>query len=191
MWHTLVLFSLALLAITAPASSSNHAQATVLAKPALVEIGPQPAVNRLLNLPSLEFPLTIEPRCAAGARIESLVISIADTQRRYVAADFAASGPLESTLLLPERQIGPLAIGQFCAAERLDPDPQRSLQIHDVFTASVSLRCSSDFGQTISFETLALDVSLSCKSAADEQSDAAAEMADIARDAGDSDRQDD
>jgi len=190
MRRALVLFSVALSTVTAAAAESDHSRAMVRATPALVEISPQAAGARLVNLPSLEFPLQIGPRCGADARVESLVISVADTQKRFVGSDFADNAMLEATLQLPQHQIGPIAIEPFCAADSRDSDPDRSLNIRDAFSASISLRCSNDIGQTISFETLALEVRLLCKSGHEDEIDAAADLSDDSRDDGNDERQD-
>lgn len=159
----LVLFSALILALAGPARGDEARRPIARAGPALAEISAQPAGSRLVRLPSLEFPFSIEPRCEAGTRLVSVSISIADTQKSFVAADFAEGPLLETTMLLPQRQLGPLATGQFCAADGLGPDDAKVLRIEDAFTASVSLRCANDARQTMNFETLPLEVRLSCK----------------------------
>ena len=50
-------------------------------EPAVAVLTTHQAGRTLVNLPPLEFKLSLTPHCAAGGRPESLSITIADTQR--------------------------------------------------------------------------------------------------------------
>ena len=140
------------------ASGDGDNRPAVVAKPARVGIDVAPAGRRLIHLPTLEFPLRIEPRCSPGLRIESVSISVADTRRTYSAQDFEKTATIETTLRLPGRQIGPLAIDAFCA-DKSEPATRR---VADALTANVSLHCTNDTQQSVNYEMLALDVLLHC-----------------------------
>lgn len=170
----LVLLSTLLSGFPGSMLNSHNSHAIVRASAAVAPISRHPSGARLISLPTLEFPLTIDPRCEAGKRLESVSVSIADTHRVYAAAEFAAAAmTLASTIRLPEPQIGPLAIGTFCTNDEMDADRHPSLLIEDAFTASVALRCSDDAGATLKFEALPMDVLLLCEPAVENASDGA------------------
>jgi hypothetical protein len=117
------------------------------------------AGNEYIALPALEFKLTIDAACPAGASVESLSISVADTRRTLNGKTI--DGAVETTLSLPRRQSARLRIEDFC---RQDDEPQasESLLVADVFTARLSLRCAVDEKHSIVYSTLPLDVKLEC-----------------------------
>jgi len=173
----LVLLTAALLAIAAAAFGDDGARLIIRAEPAVADIGPLPADRRLIRLPDLEFPLLIEPHCAADLRVESVSISVADTRRSYGARKFDTNMLLKTTIRVPRRQIGPLAVDRFCLADG-DGENEHSARIPGAFTANVSLRCANDIRQSISYETLALEVRLLCKTAEGANTDSADDQVD-------------
>ena len=136
-------------------------RATVLAGPAVVEIKPQPPGRRLIRLPALEFPLTVRPSCIE-ADVASVSISVADTRHSLAAASFADATSFEILLRLPGRQIAPLAVDEFCIAGESQEAHGESKDVADVLTANVALRCTTETGSAISYESLSLDVRLLC-----------------------------
>ena len=166
----LVLLSTTLLAITGATRGNDDIQPIARAEPVSVEIAPQPAGRRLIRLPSLEFTLQIEPRCEADTRVASVSISVADTRRTYDAAQFDKQPRLETSINIPQRQIGPLSIGQFCIASDDLQEAGQVMRVPDALTAQVSLRCANDAGQSIIYETLALEVRLLCQTVNDDGS---------------------
>ena len=145
-------------ALPQPVSADDGIQPSVVAEPARVAIDVLPAGRRLIRLPSLEFRLRIEPRCDPELQIQSVSISVADTHKTYDAADFAETSMLETTLRLPGRQIGPLAVDAFCES----PSGPASTRVAEALSANVSLRCANDSRQAVNYENLALDVLLTC-----------------------------
>lgn len=133
--------------------------------PAEATIDRQPAGQRLITLPGIEFPLRVQPDCAPGLTLDSLSISIADTRRTFRAADFDAEPVIETTLRIPRRQAGPLGIDGFCASDTTADEGPSTAHVADAYTANVSMRCSNDATQSVVYDTLALDITLRCAAA--------------------------
>lgn len=169
---TIITLTIAVLAVTSPTWAESDSRPIVRAKAASMEIELQPAGRRLLRLPNLDFPLQIEPRCEVGMHIASVSISIADTSKSFHAADFFEKPKLETSMRLPRRQIGPLAIERFCTGDGKNSDNNDVLLIRDAFTAHVSMRCTDDINQSVIYETLALEVRMVCKIPGSDESDA-------------------
>ena len=161
MWRQLVLILGATCGAAGVLLADPDAHSTVLARPAVVEIKPQPPGRRLIKLPALEFPLTIRPSCEP-ADVASVSISVADTRHSIPAASFADGIPIETLLRLPGRQIAPVAVDAFCIAGESQEPRGASKDIPDVLTANVALRCRTETGVAVSYESLALDVRLLC-----------------------------
>lgn len=166
----LVLLTTPMLVVALVAAADNNTRPIIHAKPALVEIGLQAPGRNLITLPSLEFPLLIEPGCEDVANVAYVSISVADTRETFAAADFIEKPSLEVMLQLPQGQMSPLAIDQFCTDESHTGSEHR-MHIEDAFTAHVSLRCSGEGGQSVIYETLPLDVTVRCVIAGPETSD--------------------
>ena len=133
--------------------------------PAQVTIDRRPAGRRLITLPGIEFTLRIQPDCAPGLILDSLSISIADTRRTFHGTDFTAQSFIETTLHIPRRQVGPLAIDEFCTNDTSADDSRLTAHVADAYTASVSMRCASDTSQSVVYDTLPLDITLQCATA--------------------------
>ena len=162
MFGRLAVPTLLLLAAAGTLLAEEAPRLTIVSEAARVEIAAQPEGRRLIRLPRLEFPITIEPDCVGDTTIESVSISVADTQHRFDAADFDRESILATSLSLPRRQIGPLAIEQFCSRD--DESDEKTMLITDAFTAQASLRCASEIRPTMIYETVKLGIRLLCKS---------------------------
>jgi hypothetical protein len=147
-----------------PRTASTEIRAR--AQPASVELSPLSDDGRPVRLPALEFALRIEPTCGGDAEPRSLSISVADTRLHFPASDLQGTPTVETTLTLPERQLAPVRIDDFCRVGK-DDVPTRFL-LEDAYTARLSLRCGLDEGQTIVYATLPLDVDLRCRRANEE-----------------------
>lgn len=144
----------------APGRLHAHAEAAV------AEISPLPDDRGLISLPTLEYTLRIEPDCTEQGHIESISISVADTQMNFSAEDVKGAPVLEAVLRLPKQQTGPLRVGDFCRAGTDNASASSSLHLADVFTAHLSLRCATDDArQAIVYATMPLDVRLVCAAA--------------------------
>ncbi len=159
----LILPAFAVALVTSSAQSEPSGRMLVEAKPAMVAIAPLPDDLRLISLPALQYVLRIEPRCAAETQAESIFVSIADTRKRLDAGDIDGQRRIEMELVLPRRQIAPIAIQDFCRASSAGNSANRVLRLKDVVTAHLSLRCSGQEHNSIVYATQALDVDLRCE----------------------------
>jgi len=165
MQHPQIPFLLLLLAVTSIARSETGSELLVRAGPVAVEIEERQAGQREINLPTLEVALSIEPRCESGKHVASVSVSVADTRRSFVGTDFEVDSLIETTLSLPERQLGPLILDRFCATDDDAIGHDRSIRIVDTFAINASLRCEDDTRQTMTYTTVGLEVELLCKPA--------------------------
>ena len=173
---TLISLTIIVLATTWPAWAESDNRPILRAKAASVELQLQPSGRRLLRLPNLDFVLQIEPHCGVGMHIASVSISIADTSKSFRGMDFLEQSTLETTIRLPRRQIGPLAIVRFCTGEDKNSNNDDVLLIRDAFTAHVSLRCADGVRELVVYETLALAIRMVCKAPGHDKSDAIADQ---------------
>jgi len=133
----------------------------VNADAAVATIEPVTHDLRLISLPSLQYALTIRPKCAAGMHAEAMSVSIADTRKTY-SGDEVRQRLVEISLKIPRRQIGPIPIQEFCRAGQAGDD-EGVLHIRDVFTAQLSLRCADEKARSIVYVSQPLDVTLQCR----------------------------
>lgn len=167
----LVLLIAAIPVVTTSVYGDSSPLPTVRAEPAVVEVGSRPVGTRLLRLPDLAFPVTIENRCTEDSSVQSISISVADTRQTYRPVDFDSESTIATTLGVPHDQIGPLAVGEFCMQNVGETQSPLSLRIRDVLTANVSLRCASDARQSVVYEALVLHVELLCNSETDQSTE--------------------
>ena len=153
-------FCVLLLALL-PAHAEDGARPVSQAEPAEITVDPVPAGRRLIRLPGVEFPLRLAPACPDDLAFQSLLISIADTRRSFTAADFEAAAEVDARMQIPARQIGPIAVDEFCIAD--SESSSAAVNISDAFTAHVSVRCGNESRQAVSYDTLALDIRLLCR----------------------------
>jgi hypothetical protein len=153
---------LVIAATAIPARSEPVSLIKVRSEPAAVEVAPLETGRRLLRLPALEFSLEIEPQCDNNMRAESLSISVADTRETVPIAEDDVP-VITATLTLPRQQTAPLAVVDFCQAEESPDQELRQLLVRDVFTAHLSLRCTNDEQQSVTYATQSLDLTLLCK----------------------------
>lgn len=132
-----------------------------VAEPATIVLEPLSENLRYLRLPDLDFDLRIEPDCGGAASIGSVLISVADTRLRLDETVFMDSAAVQSTLVLPRLQAGVLRVDDFCRVN--DVAEHSRLRIDQVFTARLSLRCTSELGESVAYATLPLDIVLECR----------------------------
>jgi hypothetical protein len=133
----------------------------------VVAIKPLTEGRKLIRPPALEFLLRIDAECGANAEIASISISIADTQKALTTTDLSEAAPIATRITIPARQISPIAVQNFCPMESAAAGDE--LVVRDALTAQVSLRCTSEAGESITYASRALDVMLHCDAAADIQ----------------------
>lgn len=155
-----------LLVLPTVVPGSTDALLSVTAEPAIVHVARLPERAQPLRLPSLEFRARIDAACPQATDIESVSVSVADTRAVFGASDFETANRLEAVVKLPEQQMAPLRLGRFCLLEAADADTDGDspnvLRIDDLFTAHASLRCRSDSGPVVLYETLGLHLELRC-----------------------------
>ena len=149
------------------ALAENSASLDVDADPAVVAIKPLAVGRKLIRPPALEFLLRIDAECDAEAEIASISISIADTQKALTTTDLDDTTPIATRISIPARQVPPIAVEDFCPMEA--PDASDELVVRDALTAHVSLRCTSEAGESITYASRALDVTLHCDATAGTQ----------------------
>jgi hypothetical protein len=125
---------------------------------AIIKIAPRAAGRRLVRLPSLTFALRVQAQCAGDLDPHSVSISIADT-RITLRPENAKT--IEKTIRVPQRQLGPVAIESFCVSGETE-NPQPLLQVHDALSAQVSLHCVGENRESITYQTVALELALQC-----------------------------
>ena len=120
-----------------------------------------------VKLPSLKFEFVVEPYCAAGSGVESVVVSVADSQKRVPASQLAADADRTIEMTVPAKQIAPLRVEEFClVSENSAETIAREVTIRGVLSAQVSLLCVTEDGtQSISYSSAGLDASLACADA--------------------------
>ncbi len=159
------------LLVASAAHGENEHQITSAADAAAVELAPL-SDRRSVSLPELEFPFRINANCAGDEFATSISISIADTVTSHDVStenDPALEQPadpvlLETILKVPGQQLAPVMIEGFCTGDKAQgSEDGQSLLIRDAIAANISLRCSSDVSQSISYARLPLEIKLVCR----------------------------
>lgn len=151
-----------LFALVAPAGvawPNAAAELLVDAGPATASIEPQGDGRRLVRLPALEFRFDIRAECDPARELTSVSISVADTRKTLGAADLPDAVPVAASIELPARQIAPVAVDDFCPETQGESS---SLLIQDVVTAQLSLRCAGPDGDSMTYVSRPLAVTLLC-----------------------------
>ena len=161
---------LASFAIAGAALPDSPARLTVEVPPALAPIQPLAEGRRLVRLPALDFEFGIQASCGPGLAVKSVSISIADTRKTLAGADIPEDAIINTLVSLPARQLAPIAVDGFCP----ETAAGSSLLLHDAVTAHVSLRCAGDGGDSITYSSQSLDVTLVCDPGPEDQGDAPA-----------------
>lgn len=149
------------------ALAENSATLDVDADPAVVAIKPLAEGRKLITPPALDFLLRIDAECDAQAEIASISISVADTQMALTTTDLDDKAPIATRISIPARQVSPIAVEGFCSMPV--PTAGDELVVRDALTAHVSLRCTSEAGESITYASRALDLALHCEATADTQ----------------------
>ena len=135
------------------------------AEPAVAKLAIQQEGRTLVNLPQLEFRLSITPHCAAGGQPESLSITIADTQKSLRGEDLQSATSIDVSMLVSANQLAPLAVQEFCV-DAASVGESRLLTA--ALAAQVSLRCARAETQSIVFAAEPLDIRVECVGSAAE-----------------------
>ena len=136
----------AIIALSSSAWSGDTARLTIEAAPARATIQPLPEGRRLVRLPALEYEFGIHADCGTDAEATSVSISVADTRATLAGDQLRPEDPIAAVIRLPARQLAPVAID-----------------------AQISLRCADATGESITYASRSLDVTLECAAPADAQ----------------------
>ncbi len=147
--------------------ADNLPRLEVDAGPALVSIKPLPVGRKLVRLGTLNYKIQVNAHCGGAYLAESVSISIADTRKTLLAEELEESSELVTNITIPARQVAPLPVDGFCSATNT---VQRELLVHDVVTAHLSLRCTSEQGESITYATRPLAVTIRCETGDQEDS---------------------
>lgn len=155
-----VTFSCILAAALAHGDELRDHTLLATAQPAVAHIAPLADGKEFVTLPTLEFTLQLQPRCPRVSDLAFVSVSVADSYLALDSTELGGEGPVRTALDLPTQQGAPVRVVGFCHNGRDDVVPE--LLIPGAFTARVSLRCSATDSSTLSYETLPLDVLLTC-----------------------------
>ena len=164
----------ALLAADITVADLGGDRLTVRSTAAVADLGRLPGGRQLIRLPALEFTLTVEARCDAGFRAESVSVTVADTRQRFGADDLNDDARIETIIRVPRQQLAPVATERFCSVEDAAASGT-SLLLAAAMTAHVSLRCARNEEHAVYFEAAPLDVRLVCGPGSDADDDGAQE----------------
>ena len=129
------------------------------AQPAVAVIAVQEGGRKLVQLPTLEFLLSVSPQCAAGGQPESVSVTIADTRSTVREEDLLAAATVDVPMRIAASQLAPFALREFC----LDPASEaESITLASALTAQASLRCAHGERRTIVFAATPLDIRVDC-----------------------------
>ncbi len=137
----------------------------ISAEPAVAVLAVQQSGRNLVQLPELEFALSLSPHCAESGERESLSITIADTRTTLRGEELQAATTVDVTLRVSASQLAPFALQEFC----VDPVSEgESILLASALTAQASLRCARAEKQSIVFAAEPLDIRVDCIASAAE-----------------------
>lgn len=116
-----------------------------------------------IRLPGLHYNFQLEIDCATGYEPDSVLLSIADTRKRFNFADPKADSDDRFSIKIPAAQIAPLSVEGFCL-DIGDGGQRESEQItiRGILSAQASLLCSGKEDQRQTYASQALNVTLIC-----------------------------
>jgi len=137
-----------------------------------VTVETRAAGRNFIRLPTLEYAFVIDARCRTDLLPASLSLSIADTRITVPADDISTDAPVELTVRIPAGQIGPVAVEGFCirndAGVQSNEAFREKVSIPAVLSVQASLLCSSETDSEMTYASQAVDVTLTCERADDD-----------------------
>ena len=146
--HILAPFAALLLTLVLPARADTDL--VVAAPETELRVAPRSARLRLVNLPELEFAL-----------------SVSDSARTLARDALADQRSAEMRLEVPARQVALAESGAFCIAG--DPQSTDELHVTGFATATASLRCRQDGTDSVHYASAPLTVRLVCARGEDQE----------------------
>ena len=132
--------------------------------------------RQLIRLPELTFAVSIEAHCDAidgvhgdvlrdvsdnaQGNVESVSISVSDTHTTISGDEFSERQIVETELRIPRRQIAPMAVDGVCQ----NRDEFTSQFVKGALTAHASLNCTLNGERSIIYQTIPVDVVVTCES---------------------------
>lgn len=145
---------------------------SVEAKESTARLEPRDAKQRLVALPALEVAVLTTLECPAGAKAESLTVSVSDTHQYFDAELLTDVVSLEAALKVPANQLAPIVIPEFCISG--DSTNNKGLGLPGIATAQVSLRCRGEGdSMSVHFSSAPVPVRLYCQPDGDSESSVA------------------
>jgi hypothetical protein len=140
------------------------------AEPAVAVLAVQQGGRNLVQLPELQFELSVSPHCAERGERESLSITIADTRTTLRGEALQNGKSIDVSMRVAASQLAPFALQGFC----VDPaHTGESMLLGSALTAQASLRCARTGNPSIVFTAEPLDVRVVCALSAAEAKTAA------------------
>lgn len=148
---------------------------TVTAATPLVSVLPGEPGRQFVELPALDYSFDVEARCNDEWIPTSLLLTVADSRAAFGASQLADGDHQKFVLHIPQRQLSPIAIHDFCnlgsATDPLRFTTKKSAEVDEsaltvkaVLSAHASLLCRNDAEQRITYVSTPLDVTLKCSS---------------------------
>ena len=150
------------LATSAGADTMLEARISV----ASATIVPRAEEKQMLLPGDLEYAIEVTMRCADHSDPQSLSLGVADVRNYIDLAETEDRSTVVSTVMVPGEQVAPVVTQGYCVVDK--EETQTTLQIKDVLTMQLSLRCSDE---SIHYRSQPLSVIIEC-AAADENQDA-------------------
>ena len=126
-----------------------------------VSVSTRTSSRNFMPLPALEYEVTVEHLCSAGTRPGRISLSVADT--RVALSDISEPGSRTINLSIPEDQIPPVRVEEFCLADAPDADGESRISIPAVLSVQGSLVCENDEGSRIVYGSTPLDIIVTCE----------------------------
>lgn len=137
----------------------------ISAEPAVAVLTVQQSGRNLVQLPELEFALSLSPHCAENGQPESLSVTIADTRTAVGGEALQGVTTVDVNMRVSASQLAPFALREFCVDPLVEGE---SILLTSALTAHASLRCARAEKQSIVFAAEPLDIRVNCLAAAAE-----------------------
>ncbi len=124
-----------------------------------VNIKIRPSDRYSIRLPGLLYEFQLELGCEAGYEPDSVLLSIADTRKRFAVSEIQEESGDQFSMKIPASQIAPLSVEGFCLTSG---DEGRRVTVRGILSAQASLLCSGVEDQQLIYASRSLDVTLSC-----------------------------
>ena len=124
-----------------------------------VNIKTRPSDRYSIRLPGLLYEFQLELGCEAGYKPDSVLLSIADTKKRFAVNEMPLDSGADFSMKVPASQIAPLSVEGFCLASESGAD---RVTVRGILSAQASLLCSGDEDQQLMYASQSLDVTLNC-----------------------------